>query len=212
MATNFPGSVDNFSNPNPTDSLNAPSHSSQHTDANDAIEAIETYVLDNPSGLVHIQEVTIGTTVSTIDIDNVFTSKYTNYKVLLTVRTASAPLNILVRFRENNNTDINANYFYNFIKVPFSGATSLLQGNAQTSVLLSQIDATGFYTDISFDVFRPQQNERTAIISLSQDTANVAAIIGGANYRTAKVFDGFRILTSTGTITGGTLKVYGYKD
>lgn len=44
MATTFPGSLDNFVNPNPADKLNNPSHSTQHTNANDAIEAIEGYV------------------------------------------------------------------------------------------------------------------------------------------------------------------------
>ena len=47
MATNFPNSVDTFSNPSGTDSLNSPSHSLQHADANDAIEAIETYILQD---------------------------------------------------------------------------------------------------------------------------------------------------------------------
>jgi hypothetical protein len=45
MATNFPVSVDILPNPVPTDSLNAPAHSTQHTNANDAIEAIEGYLL-----------------------------------------------------------------------------------------------------------------------------------------------------------------------
>jgi hypothetical protein len=46
MPTNFPTGVDNFVNPTPTDSLNAPAHSTQHTNANDAIEAIEGYILN----------------------------------------------------------------------------------------------------------------------------------------------------------------------
>ncbi len=41
MAINFPTSLDNFSNPSSTDSLNTPSHSLQHTDLNDAVEALE---------------------------------------------------------------------------------------------------------------------------------------------------------------------------
>jgi hypothetical protein len=41
MPTNFPTSVDNFTNPTANDSLNLPSHSAQHANANDAIEAIE---------------------------------------------------------------------------------------------------------------------------------------------------------------------------
>lgn len=42
MPSNYPGSLDSLSNPAGTDTLNNPSHSSQHTNANDAIEAIES--------------------------------------------------------------------------------------------------------------------------------------------------------------------------
>lgn len=44
MATNFPTSLDNFSNPTSGDKLDSPSHSSQHSDANDAIEALEAKI------------------------------------------------------------------------------------------------------------------------------------------------------------------------
>jgi hypothetical protein len=46
MATNFPTGVDTFTNPVSNDSLNSPSHSVQHANANDAIEAIEGYILN----------------------------------------------------------------------------------------------------------------------------------------------------------------------
>jgi hypothetical protein len=46
MPTNFPTSVDNFTNPTANDSLNLPSHSTQHANANDAIEAVEDYLLN----------------------------------------------------------------------------------------------------------------------------------------------------------------------
>lgn len=42
MPTNYPTSLDNLTNPVSNDSLNSPSHSAQHANANDAIEAIET--------------------------------------------------------------------------------------------------------------------------------------------------------------------------
>ena len=44
MATNFPDSLDDFINPQGTDALSAPSHSDQHTNANDSIEAIEAII------------------------------------------------------------------------------------------------------------------------------------------------------------------------
>ena len=42
MATDFPGNLDNFTNPANGDKLDSPSHSEQHSDANDAITEIET--------------------------------------------------------------------------------------------------------------------------------------------------------------------------
>lgn len=44
MATNFPTQIDELENPGSTDSLSAPSHSDQHANANDAIEALQAKV------------------------------------------------------------------------------------------------------------------------------------------------------------------------
>lgn len=44
MATNFPASLDSLVNPSAGSSLDSPSHSGQHTDANDAIEALQVKV------------------------------------------------------------------------------------------------------------------------------------------------------------------------
>lgn len=50
MATNFPNSLDNLTNPSTSSQLNNPSHAAQHTNANDAIEALEQKVgADNSS-------------------------------------------------------------------------------------------------------------------------------------------------------------------
>ena len=44
MATNFPASLDSLTNPTSSDSLNSPSHSAQHANVNDAIEALQAKV------------------------------------------------------------------------------------------------------------------------------------------------------------------------
>lgn len=50
MAVNFPTSLDTFTNPSSTSSVANPSHSQQHADANDAIEALQAKVgTDNSS-------------------------------------------------------------------------------------------------------------------------------------------------------------------
>lgn len=44
MSTNFPASLDTLTNPNPTDRVDVVSHSDQHANANDAIEALQVKV------------------------------------------------------------------------------------------------------------------------------------------------------------------------
>ena len=44
MATNFPTSLDAFTNPTAVDTLDSPPHDAQHADANDAIEALQAKV------------------------------------------------------------------------------------------------------------------------------------------------------------------------
>ncbi len=50
MATLYPSALDSLSNPGPTDNLATVSHSAQHANANDAIEAIQTALGTNPQG------------------------------------------------------------------------------------------------------------------------------------------------------------------
>lgn len=50
MATNFPSGLDSLVNPSPTDDVSVVSHSDQHSNANDAIEALEAKVGIDGSG------------------------------------------------------------------------------------------------------------------------------------------------------------------
>lgn len=50
--TQFPEELDNFTNPTSTDSMETVSHSSQHSNANDAIEALQKKIgIDNSSDI-----------------------------------------------------------------------------------------------------------------------------------------------------------------
>ena len=44
MATNFPTSIDSFTNPTSGDTLDSPSHAAQHANVNDAVEALQAKV------------------------------------------------------------------------------------------------------------------------------------------------------------------------
>jgi len=91
MPTNFPTSVDNLVNPTTSDSLNSPSHSAQHANANDAIEAIETYLLDPFTVL------TAGTTAMELAANiNVQVTPNANATFTTTVPSAGIRCNLLI--------------------------------------------------------------------------------------------------------------------
>jgi hypothetical protein len=71
MATNFPGGIDTFVNPNATSSLDSPSHAGLHTDMGDAMTAVQTYLLNNAPILqvVRATDGTDRTTTSTSFVD-----------------------------------------------------------------------------------------------------------------------------------------------
>ena len=60
MASNFPTSLDNFTNPTSTDTLDSPPHDVQHSDANDAIEALQAKVGADSSAVTTSHDYKIG--------------------------------------------------------------------------------------------------------------------------------------------------------
>jgi len=60
MSVNFPTSLDTFTNPAPTDRVDVVSHSGQHTDHNDAVEALEAKVGANKSAVATSLDYKIG--------------------------------------------------------------------------------------------------------------------------------------------------------
>jgi len=78
VATNYPGSIDSLTNPSAGDALTSPSHSAQHANANDAIEAIETELGVNPSG----SDATVAARLSAIEAGtNLATGAVTSAKI-----------------------------------------------------------------------------------------------------------------------------------
>ena len=56
MATNYPTALDSLTNPSSSDKLNSPAHASQHTDENDAIEALQAKVGIDESAVATSQD------------------------------------------------------------------------------------------------------------------------------------------------------------
>ena len=208
MPTNFPTSVDAFTNPISNDSLNSPSHSLQHANANDAIEAVEDYLLNGAgkSGLVFIKTVTVGSGVSSVPVTDVFSSTYDNYRVVIGgVDASSSPTNLRVQFGSTANEHYGSQYF------DFYGASNTgTERVVNAASLLIGITGTNDDTNVSFDVFCPNLVKRT-IVAGNYDSFAYAGFFGGG-VNTTTQYTSFNLLVGSGTITGGTIKVYGYRN
>lgn len=204
MPTNFPTSVDNFTNPTANDSLNLPSHSTQHANANDAIEAVEDYLLTNPFGLRLVKTQTIGSAVASVTVTNAFSATYDNYKILISGGNASADnLALGLQF-----TGITTAYYGTMVFSTYVGggfqvvgtnnqASMPYVGAANTVSLFAQAEVNG-----------PFLTEHKTVQSIFYDNTNVGR--GQYNVFTTTSTTGFTISPNTGTLTGGTIYVYGY--
>jgi hypothetical protein len=216
MPTNFPTSVDNFTNPTANDSLNLPSHSTQHANANDAIEAVEDYLLNGAgkTGLVLLSS-SVFTTQSVIDFTNVFTSSYQNYRVVICLdsNSNSGATNILVRYLDSGGTPITvSNYFYNVIRSYGASIDSAIRQTTGDSLYV--LGATGGGTFVSsFDLYKPNEAKQKGINlqSYAYNSLDFINYTGGGLFNVSTAYTGVRIYPAAGTFTGS-IRVYGYKD
>jgi len=209
MPTNFPTSVDNFTNPTANDSLNLPSHSTQHANANDAIEAVEDYLLNGvgKNGLVLIKTQVVGTGVSTVTVSNAFSATYDNYKVLYTDGVGSTIMNISCIMGATA-SGYSSSRFYNS---PASGTVTGNGLSAQSNWGYFGQGGTN-YVNIDCDFINPFATKYTRYNGTYNIDNSFDSTFGTTQGFVANTtsYTAFT-LTPAGTLTGGTIYVFGYR-
>jgi hypothetical protein len=212
MATNFPTSVDNFTNPTANDSLNLPSHSTQHANANDAIEAIEGYLLNGGQGLTHLNSTNF-TASSGVAINNVFTSTYQSYKIILSnLVCISSSQTVFIKLRAsgvNSSTGYYSAGFFSYTPGSVLGFT----GAANDSTVAIATANSTHRTGAIFELQNPQLTVATGFQGSRAywDGANVYGFgVNGVHLPTTS-YDGFEIYPNSSTISG-TVSVFGYRN
>jgi hypothetical protein len=170
--------------------------------------AIDTTVGTLPgAGLVHIETQTVSA-VGAIIFNNVFSSTYQTYKIIVD-EIPSTTANFTMRFRVGGADNSTSQYIRQFIfgngstvgagrlgnLSSFEFAGSRVGRNLHEIIIRNPADALpkgGFH-----------QNS-----SSYQDT-NITTVFQAIGFYDTTVFDGFSLLTSTGTMTG-TASVYGF--
>ena len=157
-------------------------------------------------GLVHISRTTIGTAVSSVTVSGAFSSDYDNYRILLHGIVPSANAGLTIRFGA-----IVSGYKFAGWLANYAGSSSGIGTASGTAIRLAAVDPVDL-EGISADIYGPNLADKTNVTSLANyGSATVGGVTMYAGVETGSTqHTDFSIQLTTGTITGGTIDVYGY--
>ena len=146
--------------------------------------------------------------------NSVFTSTYTNYRLIINVNDPTSDGTVRMRLRVSGTDNTGANYMSVMDGMRSDGVRSSFVSSADTSFLMSEIDAgtAGNRYGYSVDLFKPQTNtlKTGQVVNEGMTTAGlVYSVYGGLTFTTAIQADGFTLFTSAGNFSG-TCSIYGY--
>jgi hypothetical protein len=156
------------------------------------------------SGLTLISATTVGTTVASVTVSSAFSATYDNYRVIYTGGVASTAVDLGITLGATT-----ANYYFSFGYIPYGGAMQVVTVNNGASWAYAG-GANTALTFISCDIFRPFAADETLITSNGANASN--GNFGGGYLNNTTSYTAFTITPSSGTITGGTIRVYGYQN
>jgi hypothetical protein len=177
--------------------------------------AMNTALGTKKAGMVLISTTTIGSAVSSVTIPNVFSATYDNYKVMWNfgdaTNTVTGPTYLRMAAASTPNTS--ATYYR---RTAISGDAALANSieSGVTYMYVGSMD-TGetSWSGWQLDFYSPFKAKPTVfnLLSFSYE-GQLQSHIGGGLHTTSTSYDGFQWYLGSGTVTGGTISVYGYND
>jgi hypothetical protein len=144
-----------------------------------------------------------------------FTSKYKNYRLLYNIA-VSADSDFTVRLRKTGTDNNNASYNTTLVGVLSTSGASNSTGNSQTSWFFGEQDSSVDLYAVSFDLYQPLLNTRTAatgnIIAVNKAATATIGRAGGWWHGLADTFDSVTFISSVASSMTGTVTVYGYNQ
>jgi hypothetical protein len=157
------------------------------------------------SALVLIKTQTIGTTVSSVAVTDAFSATYDNYKIIVSGGVGSvSPENLLMTLGSTTTGYYWAQNARSFADADNSGAsanTSSWRAGGSSSTTLT----------MNLDVFNPFLADQTWFsgTKIFPTTTGASFAVGGYLNDTTS-YTAFTLTVGSGTLTGGTIRVYGY--
>ena len=159
-------------------------------------------------GLTFIKSQTIGTTVSSVTVTSAFSATYDNYLVTINGGVASTNNHLNLRL----GSTATGYYFFGVYGNATASTVSGDNGNNQPEFVFAAMGDTSILSG-EFTLQNPNLAKRTMIYTKSarSSTGTINLAFNGSEASATQHTD-FTLTTSTGTITGGTIRVYGYQN
>ena len=155
------------------------------------------------------------TSASAISLNSIFSSSYTNYRILINQSSASTVSTMRFRMRSGSTDDSGANYALAGIYTRSDNATIASWRDPYTSLSSWYLGEyhSSTPTPYSLDIFNPNVASKTGISLIAAGYNDTSHTIFNFTHQglhvPATAYDGFTIYAASGTITG-TVTVYGY--
>jgi hypothetical protein len=162
----------------------------------------------NAVGLWLIKTQTIGTTVSSVTVTDAFSADFENYKIVVSGGVASTALGLNLTLGSTA-----TGYYYAQTQAVWAGTVSGNGASNTTSFVAAGIGSTNTL-NMHLNVYLPFSTNRTSVEGqyVFTDTTSGLQRSYGGFLNDATSYTAFTLTTSTGTITGGTIRVYGYRN
>ena len=157
-----------------------------------------------PSGLVFISATTIGTTVASVTVSGVFSATYDSYKIVVSGGTSSVNDCDLAMILGATTTG----YYMAYSGATYSTAAASLTANDNAASWSRT--GNGFTNGLqaNFDLVGPNLAKNTFINGQNIAVTNARTYSGYLANTTQ--YTAFTLTPNSGTLTGGTICVYGY--
>jgi hypothetical protein len=167
---------------------------------------IPNQTTQNPEGLELVKTQTIGSAVSSVVVSGAFSSTYDNY--LITVNGGAGSTTSAIRIILGA-TVTNYHYVYTYSDynntASAEGTKVAIYWNYAGSVSVDGINA-------SIKLFSPNLAKETKIFAEANGSGtSYIGSLAGSLFNTTQYTD-FTLTISSGTVTGGTIRVYGYRN
>jgi len=158
------------------------------------------------SGLVYVKSQTVGTAVSSVTVSDAFSATYDSYKILYTGGVGSTATALTLKMGATT-----AGYYSQLIYAQYSGSTVLANVPDNNAAVWSYVGAgSTSFARLEIEINNPFTAHRTVIKGSYVDTGLSGNFAGYLNNTTS--YTAFTLAPTSGTLTGGTITVYGYRQ